>query len=73
MLVELPERARRGAPSSERDVAAALNGVKVPVVGRLVLTLAVRSYTPFPRTTGSTYFDDLQKSGTVFSTNDPAG
>ncbi|PNH10629.1 Photosystem I reaction center subunit V, chloroplastic [Tetrabaena socialis] len=26
-----------------------------------------------PKTTGSTYFDDLQKTSTVFSTNDPAG
>ncbi|KXZ45293.1 hypothetical protein GPECTOR_56g389 [Gonium pectorale] len=26
-----------------------------------------------PKTTGTTYFDDLQKTSTVFSTNDPAG
>ncbi|GIL95599.1 hypothetical protein Vretimale_1588, partial [Volvox reticuliferus] len=26
-----------------------------------------------PKTTGSTYFDDLQKTSTVFGTNDPAG
>ncbi|PNH10631.1 Photosystem I reaction center subunit V, chloroplastic [Tetrabaena socialis] len=26
-----------------------------------------------PKTDGSTYFDDLQKTSTVFSTNDPAG
>ncbi|GFR40130.1 hypothetical protein Agub_g686 [Astrephomene gubernaculifera] len=26
-----------------------------------------------PKTTGTTYFDDLQKTSTVFGTNDPAG
>ncbi|KAG2448127.1 hypothetical protein HYH02_006712 [Chlamydomonas schloesseri] len=26
-----------------------------------------------PKTTGATYFDDLQKNSTIFATNDPAG